>query len=251
MKSEKITKTEIDDETASLAAAAEAIGWRYNDACGAAHALDLVGERWALLVMRELMLGPRRFTDLRANLPGISANVLTQRLGRLEALGIVERVTLGPPAGRAYSLTPWGYEARPIFSALGSWAARSPLHDKTRPLSGPSLMMSMETMFRAERAAGVDLTVAMVIAAERYVVSVTEGRIATVRSAERAAAAGIAAGSAMSIVAWLYGGVPLEALEADGTLTLSGERDVLATLPTLFELPPQLRLSTQGGRGCE
>src|SRR5919206_304494 len=60
---------------------------RYEDACGAAHALDLVGERWALLVIRELMLGPKRFSDLKADLPGISANVLTQRLEGLEAAG--------------------------------------------------------------------------------------------------------------------------------------------------------------------
>src|SRR5690606_2905113 len=71
---------------------------RYEDACGAAHALDLVGERWALLVMRELMFGPRRFSDLKAALPGISANVLTQRLEGLEASAIVERRRLPPPA---------------------------------------------------------------------------------------------------------------------------------------------------------
>ena len=64
---------------------------RYDDACGTAHALDLVGERWALLVMRELMLGPKRFSDIRADLPGISANVLTQRLEGLEAAGVVVR----------------------------------------------------------------------------------------------------------------------------------------------------------------
>ena len=71
---------------------------RYDDACGTAHALDLIGERWALLVMRELMLGPKRFSDIRADLPGISANVLTQRLEGLEASGLVVRRRLPPPA---------------------------------------------------------------------------------------------------------------------------------------------------------
>ena len=66
----------------------------YGDACGAAHALDLVGERWALLVIRELMLGPKRFSDLRADLPGISANVLTQRLEGLEAAGVQRNVVV-------------------------------------------------------------------------------------------------------------------------------------------------------------
>ena len=100
----------------------------YEDACAAAHALDLVGERWALLVMRELMLGPKRFSDLRASLPGISANVLTQRLEGLEAAGVLLRRRLPPPAAsQVYELTEWGYESEPIFQALGRWAARSPV----------------------------------------------------------------------------------------------------------------------------
>src|SRR5205085_3971226 len=92
----------------------------YDDACGAAHALDLIGERWALLVMRELMFGPKRFTDLRASLPGISANVLTQRLEGLEDASVIRRYKLAPPAAAwVYELTPWGYESEPIFQALG------------------------------------------------------------------------------------------------------------------------------------
>src|ERR671916_499831 len=84
---------------------------RYEDACAAAHALDLVGDRWALLVMREMLLGPRRFGDLRASLPGLSANILTQRLEELAAIGVVERRRLPPPASvQAYALTPWGLE---------------------------------------------------------------------------------------------------------------------------------------------
>src|SRR3954469_12022161 len=94
----------------------------YEDACGAAHALDLVGERWALLVMRELMLGPKRFTDLRTDLPGISANVLTQRLDGLVAGRVIARHSLPPPASaHVYELTRWGYESEPIFQALGRW----------------------------------------------------------------------------------------------------------------------------------
>src|SRR5918912_1181169 len=113
----------------------------YADACGAAHALDLVGERWALLVMRELMLGPKRFSDIRAGLPGISANVLTQRLEGLEAAGVLVRRKLPSPASaQVYELTPWGYEAEPIFQALGRWAARSPEHDPSLPFSAVSLM---------------------------------------------------------------------------------------------------------------
>jgi len=105
---------------------------RYDDACGTAHALDLIGERWALLVMRELMLGPKRFGDIRADLPGISANTLTQRLEGLEASGLVVRRRLPPPASaQVYELTRWGYEAEPIVQTLGRWAARS--RDTIRP----------------------------------------------------------------------------------------------------------------------
>src|SRR5215213_3923003 len=109
---------------------------RYDDACGLAHALDLIGERWAMLVLRELAYGPRRFSELKADLPGISANVLTQRLAELERRGLVRKVKLPPPASvQVYEATHWGLEAVPLIASLGRWAARSPLHD-------PELRMS-------------------------------------------------------------------------------------------------------------
>ena len=124
----------------------------YEDACGTALALEFVGERWALLVIRELMLGPRRFSDLRGDLSGISANVLTQRLEGLERSGIVRRRKLPPPASaQVYELTEWGLEAEPIFQTLGRWAVRSPLHDPMRPLSAVSAMLSLRTMLRPDR----------------------------------------------------------------------------------------------------
>src|SRR5919107_65010 len=133
---------------------------RYEDACAAAHALDLVGERWELLVMRELMLGPKRFSDLRESLPGISANVLTQRLEGLEAAGVLVRRKLPPPAAaQVYELTEWGYESEPIFQALGRWAARSPLHDPTLPFSAASFLLSLRTMLDAERSKGLAMRI--------------------------------------------------------------------------------------------
>ena len=126
---------------------------RYDDACGTAHALELIGERWTLLVLRELMLGPRRFSELRADLPGISANVLTQRLAELEQRGLVRRRKLAPPASvQVYEATAWGLEAEPIVQALGRWAARSPGHDPTLPISGVSILLSFRTMISAKRA---------------------------------------------------------------------------------------------------
>jgi DNA-binding HxlR family transcriptional regulator len=155
---------------------------RYEDACGAAHALDLVGERWALLVMRELMLGPKRFSDLRADLPGISANVLTQRLEGLETAGVLARRKLPPPAGaQVYELTPWSYESEPIFQALGRWVARSPRHDPSLPLSAVSLMLSFRTMFDPSRAQDLDARIGFRIGVESFLARLADGRIVVTR----------------------------------------------------------------------
>ena len=99
---------------------------RYDQYCPVAHALDLVGERWALLVVRELMHGPKRYTDLAESLPGIGTNILASRLRDLEAAGIVEKRTLPPPAAsRVYQLTSYGHELRPVMRELALWGARS------------------------------------------------------------------------------------------------------------------------------
>jgi DNA-binding HxlR family transcriptional regulator len=98
----------------------------YDQYCPVAHALDLVGERWALLVVRELMPGPKRYTDLAEHLPGIGTNILASRLRDLEAGGIIEKRTLPPPAAsRVYQLTPYGLELRPVLRELALWGARS------------------------------------------------------------------------------------------------------------------------------
>src|SRR4051812_16859695 len=99
----------------------------YGDSCGVARALDLVGERWALLVVRELLLGPKRFTDLRTGLVQLGPDVLSQRLRELEQAGIVRRRTLAPPAGsRVYELTDRGRELEPVVLALGRWGSGAP-----------------------------------------------------------------------------------------------------------------------------
>ena len=219
MQSEKITKR------------------RYEDACGAAHALDLAGERWALLVIRELLLGPKRFSDLKADLPGISANVLTQRLEGLEAAGVLVRRKLAPPASaQVYELTPWGYESEPIFQALGRWAARSPSHDPRLPLSAVSLLLSLRTMFDPVRAAGAEARVGLRIGREEFLVRVGGGGL----EVGRGTAAGsdlVLAGPAPAIAAAVYGGEPLPALEAAGALKLTGDRALAERFVAWFPLP--------------
>ena len=114
----------------------------YGDACGIARALDVVGERWALLVVRELLLGPQRFSDLRRALAGASSNMIADRLRELEGHGVIQRRKLAPPAGSSvYELTEWGRELEPIVLALGSWGLRVPLPPPPIRLSPTSVLL--------------------------------------------------------------------------------------------------------------
>src|SRR3954464_1235749 len=151
---------------------------RYQDACGMAHAMELLGERWAMLVLRELAYGPRRFSELKADLPGISANVLSQRLAELGARSLVRRVRLPPPASvQVYQATDWGLEAVPVIASLGRWAARSPLHDPTLPMSHVSFMMSFQTLISPALAEGLNARIGFRFGDASYVTTVRDGRL--------------------------------------------------------------------------
>jgi DNA-binding HxlR family transcriptional regulator len=217
---------------------------RYDDACAAAHALDLLGERWALLVVRELFFGPKRFSDIKAGLPGISANVLTQRLEGLESSGIVRKTRLPPPASvSVYALTDWGRESEPIFQALGRWAVRSPMHDRTLSFSANSLMLSFRTMFDPARAGDFAATVAFRIGEETFKAEIADGAIAIRRDSD-AEADLVLTGPAAVIGAFVHGGVPPEALPA---LTIAGDPAVARRFATLFPLPSKVAPPEAGG----
>ncbi len=129
----------------------------YGDSCGIARALDIVGERWALLVVRELVLGPKRFTDLRAGLPRVGPDMLAARLRELEQAGVVRRGTLPPPAAsKIYELTDWGAELAPVLLALGRWGSRVPLPDPPPPLGVEAAVVALQTTFDPEAADWVD-----------------------------------------------------------------------------------------------
>lgn len=190
--------------------------------------------------MRELMLGPQRFSDLRAGLPGISANVLTQRLEGLITSGIVRRRRLPPPAAsQVFELTEWGQEAEPILKVLGRWAARSPFHDPTRPFSTASLVLSLRTMFDADRAIGESLRVRLELAHQTVLVEVEDGWLEAgpADPDDMSAVAATLTGDARGVAAFVYGGVPLADLEAAGALRVSGDRAALERLPVFFPLP--------------
>lgn len=212
---------------------------RYDDACGTAHALDLIGERWALLVMRELMLGPKRFSDIRADLPGISANVLTQRLEGLEQAGIVVRSKLPPPAsGQVYELTEWGYQSKPVMGALGRWATRSPGHDPSLHFSPVSLILSFQAMGQPGLPKDIDASIAFRLGRESYRVQVKDGAIDAARGDAEGADL-VFTGEPRTIAAAVYGGVPLAALEAEGALAIEGDRALAERFVALFPLPPK------------
>ena len=212
---------------------------RYDDACGTAHGLELIGERWALLVIRELLLGPKRFGDLKRDLPGISANVLTQRLESLEAAGLLRRRKLPPPAAvQVYELTPWGYQAEPIVIELGRWAARSPGHDPTLPLSATSLMLSFRTMFDPARAGSWRGRIGFRFGEESLFAEVEDGRLRNGRG-ETDGADAVITGAVEPVAAIAYGGQPLAELERAGVLAVTGDRSAAERFLTLFGLPPK------------
>jgi DNA-binding HxlR family transcriptional regulator len=121
----------------------------YQDACGIARALDVVGERWALLIVRELLIGPQRFSDLRQALPGASSNMVADRLRELMGRGVVSQRRLAPPAAsQVYELTEWGRELEPIVLALGTWGVRAPMPDGPTTLSASSVLIYLRTAAR-------------------------------------------------------------------------------------------------------
>lgn len=213
----------------------------YGDACGTAFALELVGERWSLLIVRELMLGGRRFSDIRASLPGISAKVLTERLEMLEAAGVLVRRQIDVPVpARIYELTEWGYCAEPAIQELGRWAAQSTLHDPTLPLSPVSLMLSMRTMLDKEGAKAFDATIGFEVGGEGFVAELRAGELPIRRGDPSQAQAVLRAPAAPVIAGMLYADIPMEQLEADAGLVVEGDRDLVRRYASLFSLPPRI-----------
>ena len=207
---------------------------RYEDACGLAHALDLLGERWAMLVLRELAYGPRRFSELRADLTGISANVLTQRLTELEDRGLVRKTKLPPPASvQVYEATEWGLEAIPMIASLGRWAARSPLHDPTLRMSHVSVIMSLQTLISPERAAGLTARVCFRFGEASYVTTVNDGRLEVERRDCNDCDVTFI-GAPSEIAAVIHGGAPFDLIRVDGDLALANR------FRTLFPLPEKV-----------
>jgi DNA-binding HxlR family transcriptional regulator len=203
-------------------------------------AMELVGERWSLLIVRELMFGPRRFNELKNGLPGVSANVLTQRLEGMEASGILTRRKLPPPASvQVYELTPLGYSAETVIKELGRWAAQSPLHDPTLPLSAASIMLSFRTMLSAGRAEGIDARIGFRFGDEHFIAHLAGGEI-VIRRGETDGADLTFTGTPVALAGAIYGGQSLDALGRAGALSVVGDTRLAERFTTLFPLPAKL-----------
>ena len=203
-------------------------GRLYDDGCAAAHGLALVGDRWALLVVRELLLGPKRFTDLRAGLSSISPNVLTQRLEGLERASIVKRRKLPPPAAAwVYELTEWGMQLEPVLLSLGRWAARSPFLPPGT-LNADSLILSFRTMFDAP---DLDARIELRVGEEPFRALIKRGRMELVRGTADDPDA-IIEGVPHAFVEVAYAG-----RKFPGDLKIEGDKTIARRFMSAFPLP--------------
>lgn len=218
----------------------ETHGKWYQDACGTAFAMELIGERWSMLMIRELLLGGRRFSDLRASLPGISAKVLTERLGTLEHAGVLTKRKLPPPsAAQIYELTEWGYLAEPAIQELGRWAARSPEHNPQLPLSPVSFMLSLRTMIDHTAAKELDASAGFTVSGESFLAELREGEMPVRRAEPGEGDLNFAAEAPLPLLRLFYGKQPLEDMERAG-IAFSGNRELAKRFVALFALPPKI-----------
>lgn len=210
---------------------------QYEDSCGMAQGLNIVGERWALLVVRELLLGPKRFSRLRSDLPGISPNVLSQRLTELESTGVVQRRKLAPPADAwAYELTEWGAELEPVIIQLGRWGASSPTFDQEHGLSVTSAVLSQRTMFRPEAASGARLNIELLLDEYRFHAQVDDGSLHIEPASATAADATIAT-DPKTLASLLYGARALADAVDAGTAVVEGDSAAVEQYASFFRLP--------------
>jgi DNA-binding HxlR family transcriptional regulator len=203
----------------------------YGDGCAIAHGLDLVGERWALLVVRELLLGPKRFTDLKHGLPNASPNVITERLRELERAGVVHRAKLPPPASaHVYELTEWGRALEPVVLSLGRWAARSASLAREAPVGADSVVLQLKSRFDAHAAAGANMAYELRFGEDRFRVVVAGGALEVARGGLEHADATIDTDPATFFAV-------LSGREDAGAVRITGDATAVERLLYLFPIP--------------
>lgn len=210
---------------------------KYDDGCAVAHGLDLIGERWALLVVRDLLLGPKRFTDLRAGMPGASADVLSQRLRELRDAGVVRRRRLSPPAGSwVYELTDWGAELEPIVIALGRWASRSASLRHDAPIGADSLVLSLRALFDPRAADGFAATIAIRLGEDDFCVRIADIQLQITRGQHGVPDTTFDTDTS-TLTALLRGDLRLTEARRSGDLKLDGDVATAKRFLALFSIP--------------
>ena len=209
----------------------------YGEGCAIAHALDLVGERWALLVVRELLLGPKRFTDLKRGLPNASPNVVSERLRELERAGVVKRDKLPPPASsRVYALTGWGRELEEIVISLGHWGARSRSLPREAPMGADSIMLALKGRFDPEAAGGLRASFELRFGEDRFRIEVSDDQIEVARGGADQPDATIDT-DPRTLFAVLWNGRSLADAQHAGELRIEGDTAAVERLVRLFPMP--------------
>jgi DNA-binding HxlR family transcriptional regulator len=207
---------------------------QYGDPCGVARALDVVGERWTLLVVRELLFGPKRFSDLVRGLPGMSQNVLSQRLRELAGAGLVDRRRLGPPvSGQVYELTERGAALRPAVIELARWGSRIPTTSRA-DLSTDALALALLTTFDPNGAE--DVQIALQLGDDRFAAEVADGRLEVARGTLERPDAEIVTDAA-GLRSVVFGGRELAEAVAAGDAEVRGDAEAAAMFVRHFPRP--------------
>ncbi|AUS77096.1 transcriptional regulator [Actinoalloteichus sp. AHMU CJ021] len=211
----------------------------YGDACGITRALDAVGERWALPVVRELVFGPRRYSDLAAALPGVSTNILGTRLRELAEVGVVVRRRLPPPTPVAvYELTAWGRALEPVLIALGRWAAHTPVDLAAQVLSPSSFALALRTTFDASLAAGRTVAVRLEMGEDVFDARIEEGAFHIARAAPDSRPPAVRVAAPPAVLSDLtFGSLSVEAAERRQLAVVSGPHADVESLLSCFVLP--------------
>jgi DNA-binding HxlR family transcriptional regulator len=210
----------------------------YQDACRFAYALDLVGGRWALLIVRELLLGPKRFTDLRAGLPHASTNILAERLRELEQNAIVRHHKLPPPAASSvYELTEWGRELEPVVTQLGAWGARSPLPPEAQTIGPDSIVLALGSLFDPEVAGDLEATYGVRIGEESFGVEVSGGEVHLERGAPKDPTATLLFPDAATMAAVLTGQLSLTDAVSSSAMGVEGSKQAAKRFLRVFPMP--------------
>ncbi|MEV0168645.1 winged helix-turn-helix transcriptional regulator [Nonomuraea fuscirosea] len=198
---------------------------RYDDGCGVALAMNILGERWSMLIVRDLLLGPQRFVDLQAGLPDISPNVLSHRLRELQESGVLQRRMLPPPAAsRVYDLTTWGAELAPIVTALGLWGSRTPIMPRTGEMRPNSLMLSLRSTFSPSDEPDWSANYEIRIGADTFCVRVNRGRLTEMARGPAAVPAdAVIATDHKTLGLLVTNGEDLETAVGSGRMTLTGD----------------------------